>query len=197
MAKRLFDFTIAMAGLILAIPAIIIIALAIKVDSPGPVFFRQKRVGRYGKIFLIHKFRTMVEADTDHGPLITAGNDARITRIGRILRKYKFDEIPQLIDVILGNMSLVGPRPEIPQYVSYYPEEQKSIVQTIRPGITDAASIEFRNENEILGQSKDPHKTYIEVILPIKLQYYMEYVKKRSLIGDICIIVKTLTVIGR
>lgn len=191
MAKRCFDWLASSFGLLILSPFLILLAFWIKIDSKGPVFFRQERVGRYGKTFRIHKFRTMVTDAEKRGLQITVGADARVTRIGHFLRKYKIDELPQLIDVWVGHMSLVGPRPEVPRYVNCYPENLRNLVLSVRPGITDKASIEFKDENEILGKSTDPNKSYIEEVLPIKLKYYVEYVKNRTFWGDIFIIFRT------
>ena len=197
MAKRLFDWLASGVGLMLLAPLLLVLALWIKVDSLGPVFFRQERVGQFGRHFKIHKFRTMFIDTEARGMQITVGEDSRITAVGRLLRRYKLDELPQLIDVLCGDMSLVGPRPEVPQYVAYYPNELKELVLSVRPGITDMASIEFKNENEILGRAIDPHKAYVTEVLPIKLNYYAEYVNNYSLLGDIKIIFLTLQAIMR
>jgi len=189
--KRFFDFFASCIGLLLLAPLFLLIALAIKLDSPGPVFFRQQRVGQYGKLFHIHKFRSMTVDAPSKGLQITVGSDARITRVGGLLRKYKLDELAQLIDVFNGSMSLVGPRPEVPFYVDFYPDEIRKIVFSVKPGITDLASIKYKNENEILSKSDDPQNTYVDEILPIKLRYYVEYVKNRSFFSDIRIILST------
>lgn len=191
MAKRCFDWLASSFGLLILSPFLIFLAFWIKMDSKGPVFFRQERVGRYGKTFRIHKFRTMVTDAEKRGLQITVGADARVTKIGNFLRKYKIDELPQLIDVWVGHMSLVGPRPEVPRYVSCYPENLRNVVLAVRPGITDRASIEFKDENEILGKAAEPNKAYIEEVLPIKLKYYVEYVENRTFFGDIIIIFRT------
>jgi lipopolysaccharide/colanic/teichoic acid biosynthesis glycosyltransferase len=154
--KRLFDFLSVTIGLIFLSPLFFLIALAIKWDSKGEVLFKQIRVGQYGKLFHVLKFRTMVTDAEKKGAKITTGGDPRITRIGTFLRKYKLDELPQLINVLKGEMSLVGPRPEVPEYVEFYPENLKQIIFTVPPGITDRASIEYRDENEILANSDDP-----------------------------------------
>lgn len=193
--KRLFDFGAAAVGLCILFPAFLCIALWIKCDSPGPVFFRQLRVGKGGKSFLIHKFRTMFVDSNAAGLQITVDHDNRITRSGKWLRKYKIDELPQLIDVLYGSMSLVGPRPEVPRYVDVYPPALKREILSIRPGITDYASIYFKNESEMLSTSGDPEKTYVEKILPIKLAYYEKYVGSQSLKIDLLIIFKTLMAI--
>ena len=195
--KRFFDLLASGLGLVFLFPLMVLIALSIKLDSKGGVFFRQERVGRFGRIFRIHKFRTMMTDAERKGPQITVGTDARITRIGGVLRKYKLDELPQLIDVLFGNMSLVGPRPEVPRYVACYPEEMREIVLSVRPGITDWASIEYKDENRILGMADDPHRAYVEQVLPIKLGYYVDYVKQRTFLGDIKIILATLITIVR
>jgi len=191
-AKRIFDFCFSLAGLIVLLPAMIVIAILIKLDSKGPIFFRQERVGRFGRPFKIHKFRTMRADAESQGLKITISSDRRITRVGHILRKYKLDELPQLIDVIAGHMSLVGPRPEVPRYVAFYPQAIREAVLSVPPGITDFASIEFKDENEILNQSQDPEKDYIERILPVKLAYYRRYVHERSLWLDFVLILRTI-----
>ena len=195
MIKRLLDIVASFIGLFLLSPVLLIIALLIKRDSPGPVFFRQERIGQYGKPFHIHKFRTMTVAQPSTAMQITVGQDARITRIGAFLRHYKIDELPQLIDVLQGSMSLVGPRPEVPKYVALYPEPTKSIVLSVRPGITDLASIEYRSESELLGKSSNPEQTYIEEVMPAKLAYCVQYVEQQSLWLDIQIIARTFIAI--
>ncbi|MDB4516939.1 sugar transferase [Crocinitomicaceae bacterium] len=197
MSKRIFDLALSLAGLLLLAPFFLIITILIKRDSPGPVFFRQTRIGRNGKPFRIHKFRTMGTEPSARGPQLTIGADPRITGTGQWLRKYKLDELPQLLDVIQGSMSLVGPRPEVPGYVAHYPEELKQVVLSVRPGITDNASIEYRDESAILAESDNPEQDYIEKIMPIKLEYYRRYVLERSLPGDIAIILRTLGAVFR
>lgn len=196
-AKRLFDLLASALGLIVLAPLLLCIALAIKFDSQGPVFFRQERVGRAGKLFAIHKFRTMRAGAEHQGPLVTVGRDARVTRIGTVLRKYKLDELPQLIDVLYGDMSLVGPRPEVPRYVAQYPVDIRSLVLSVRPGITDRASIEYKDENEILDLAEDPQYAYVHEVLPTKLRYYVEYVQTRSFWGDVMLIVATFRALLR
>jgi lipopolysaccharide/colanic/teichoic acid biosynthesis glycosyltransferase len=196
-AKRLFDLVLSLAGLLLLSPVLLLIAILIKLDSPGPVFFRQTRVGRGGEPFRIHKFRTMTSGTGSRDMQLTVGADPRITRTGRWLRKYKLDELAQLIDVVQGSMSLVGPRPEVPEYVAHYPAETRQIVLSVRPGITDNAAIEYRDENDILAQSADPEREYIEKILPAKLEHYRHYVAEHSLPGDIAIILRTLGAVFR
>lgn len=180
-----------MLGLIFFTPIFLAVSVWIKCDSNGPVFFRQERVGRYGVPFRIHKFRTM-KVDSEGLGRITVGADARVTRSGHVLRKLKLDELPQLIDVLLGDMSLVGPRPEVQEFIDLYPEDVKVKVLSVRPGITDKASIEMLDENEILAQYDDPRDAYINVILPMKQRFYLEYVDNRSFFLDISLIFKTL-----
>ena len=197
MSKSFFDWLASTCGLLALAPVLLLLAVWIKLDSQGPVFFRQERVGRGGKLFRIHKFRTMVTDADRRGLQITVGADARVTRVGQWLRKYKLDELPQLLDVWLGHMSLVGPRPEVPRYVACYPADVRDVVLSVRPGITDRASIEFKDENEILGRSTDPQLAYVNEVLPIKLGYYVEYVNNRSFWGDISLIFKTFTTLVR
>ena len=178
---RFFDFILSLVGLVVLAPIFIVLAIWIKTDSKGPVFYKQVRVGKNGKDFGLFKFRSMV-VDADKKGLITVGGrDPRITRSGYFIRKYKLDELPQLINVLVGDMSLVGPRPEVRKYVELYDDEQNKVL-SVKPGITDYASIEYMDENEILGKSTDPEKTYIEEIMPEKIKYNMKYIKNRSLI---------------
>jgi len=193
--KRLFDFVASSFGLILLSPVFALIALWVRLDSRGPIFFRQERVGFQGAFFRIHKFRTMVPDAEKKGKQITVGADSRITTVGNFLRKYKLDELPQLIDVLVGDMSLVGPRPEVPKYIDYYSDDEKFDVLSVKPGITDNASIEFRDENELLASSKDPEATYINEVLPKKIALYRKYVRERSFFGDVAIIFKTIFLI--
>ncbi len=190
MIKRLFDFTTSFFGLILLSPLFLFIALWVKLDSQGPVFFRQDRVGLRGKIFEIHKFRTMKVSSESKGRL-TVGKDNRITKSGRFLRKYKVDELPQLIDVILGKMSLVGPRPEVKEFIDIYSLDIRNKVLSVRPGITDMASIKMVDENEILGKYEDPKQAYIDIILPIKQKHYLDYVNNHNIWLDLKIIFLT------
>jgi len=192
MAKRLFDIVCAGIGLLLLSPLLLAVAVWVKLDSPGPVMFRQERVGRFGAIFRIHKFRTMRVDAPRLGPQITIGDDARITRSGRWLRASKVDELPQLWDVLRGAMSLVGPRPEVPRYVALYPAELRELVLSVRPGITDPASLSFRNESELLARAEDPEREYVEVVMPMKLRLAADYVRNASLGGDIRLILATL-----
>lgn len=195
MLKRLFDVLASAAGLLILSPALVAIAIWVKLDSAGPVFFRQERVGRFGKPFRIHKFRTMQQVQSASGLQITVGADSRITRSGHFLRHYKLDELPQLIDVLVGSMSVVGPRPEVPRYVALYPADIKSVVLSVRPGITDLASIEYRSESDLLAKSANPEQTYIQEIMPAKLAYCVKYVQQQSLLFDLGIILKTFLAI--
>ncbi len=192
--KRLFDIVMSGFGLIVLSPLFAVVALLIKMDSPGPVFYRQTRVGRYNRDFRIFKFRTM-RVGSDKGSLVTiGGHDSRITSSGYFLRKTKIDELPQLINVLVGDMSIVGPRPEVRRYVDCWTPEQMHVLD-VRPGITDPASIKFRNENELLGGVSDPEKYYVEVIMQEKLELYREYVRNASFLYDIRLIFKTFRVI--
>ena len=188
--KRLFDIIASGCGLLFLSPLLLCVAIWIKWDSEGPVFFRQVRVGRYNKDFRIFKFRSM-RVGSDKGSLVTiGGRDSRVTRSGYFIRKYKIDELPQLINVFIGDMSLVGPRPEVRHYVNYWTTEQMHVLD-VRPGITDPASIKYRNENELLEKADDPEKYYIEVIMQEKIRLYLEYVKNASLGYDIQLIFQT------
>ncbi|QYZ67967.1 MAG: sugar transferase [Gammaproteobacteria bacterium (ex Lamellibrachia satsuma)] len=191
MAKRLFDLLLTLPGLLLLLPLMAVIALWVRLDSPGPVLFRQQRVGRGGVSFALLKFRSMRVDAEKLGPKVTVGADPRITRSGQLLRKSKLDELPQLFNVVMGQMSLVGPRPEVPEYVAHYPAEIHDKVLSVLPGITDLASIEFRNENAMLEGADDPVATYLNEIMPIKLDYYVSYVEQRSLWLDLKIIFRT------
>ena len=192
--KRIFDILVSGIGLLCLSPLLLIVAIWIKLDSPGPVFYRQVRVGRYNKDFRIFKFRSM-RIGSDKGSLVTiGGRDPRITRSGYFIRKFKIDELPQLINVFIGDMSLVGPRPEVRHYVNYWTPEQMHVLD-VRPGITDPASIKFRNENELLAMAEDPEKYYIEVIMQEKIKLYLDYVKKSSFWYDIKLIFQTFWVI--
>ena len=194
--KRLFDVLASGISLIVLSPIILILAIWIKLDSKGPVFYRQVRVGRYNKDFRIFKLRSM-RVGADKGSLVTiGGHDPRVTRSGYFIRKFKFDELPQLINVLLGDMSLVGPRPEVRHYVDYWTPEQMHVLD-VRPGITDPASIKFRNENELMEKAEDPEKYYIEVIMQEKIRLYLEYMEKQSFFYDITLIFKTLWVVAR
>lgn len=192
MKKRLLDIIFSLLGLIIGLPILLFVAAWIKIDSSGPIFYRGTRIGKNGKPFRMFKFRTMVvNADKMGGPS-TASDDPRLTRVGNFLKKYQLDELPQLIDVLLGNMSLVGPRPEVPFYVDMMTAEEKKIILSVRPGMTDLASLWDFHEGEILKGSADPEKTYQEKIRPEKLRLQIKYVKERSFFGDIKIIVETV-----
>jgi lipopolysaccharide/colanic/teichoic acid biosynthesis glycosyltransferase len=194
-SKRLFDLLFTLPGLLLLSPLFAAITIWIKLDSTGPVFFRQERVGRFGKLFRIFKFRTMCLDAEAKGRQITVGEDSRITHSGKFLRHYKLDELPQLLNVVLGEMSLVGPRPEVPRYVALYPVNVREQVLSVPPGITDYASIEYKDENAILGRSADPDRTYIEEVMPVKLAFYARYVSERTLWIDFILILRTLKAI--
>ena len=192
--KRLFDIIASGLGLLILSPLFLVVAIWIKCDSKGPVFYRQVRVGRNNKDFRIFKFRSM-RLGSDKGSLVTiGGRDPRVTRSGYYIRKFKIDEFPQLINVFIGEMSLVGPRPEVRHYVNYWTPEQMHVLD-VRPGITDPASIKFRNENELMEKADDPEKYYIEVIMQEKIKLYLEYVENHSFINDIGLIFKTFWII--
>jgi lipopolysaccharide/colanic/teichoic acid biosynthesis glycosyltransferase len=195
MTKRIFDFLAAVAGLLLLAPLFLLVGLWIKIDSRGPVFFRQARVGKDGVMFDIVKFRTMY--DEAHDSLLTIGHDKRITPAGRFLRRHKLDEFPQLFNVVAGTMSLVGPRPEVPRYVECYPPDVRSVVLSVAPGITDWASIYYKEENSLLSRSSNPEAAYLETILPAKLKYNLRYVTERSFWNDVRIIFTTLAALVR
>lgn len=192
--KRLFGVIASGLGLVVLSPLFLVLAIWIKLDSKGPVFYRQVRVGRNNKDFRIFKFRSM-RVGADKGSLVTiGGRDPRVTRSGYWIRKFKLDELPQLINVFIGDMSLVGPRPEVRHYVDYWTPEQMRVLD-VRPGITDPASIKFRNENELMEKAEDPEKYYIEVIMQEKIKLYLEYVEKHNFFYDIALIFKTFWVI--
>lgn len=194
--KRIFDIVCSLIGLIIMLIPMIIIAITIKIGSNGPVLFKQVRVGRNNQDFKILKFRTMVVDAEKQGMQLTVGRDRRITKVGSFLRRTKLDEFPQLINVLKGEMSFVGPRPEVRKYVELYTEEQRNVLR-IRPGITDLASVTYKDESTLLGQSDDPEKTYINVIMPEKLRLNLEYIRKFSILYDIKMILKTLSEIIR
>lgn len=193
MIKRLLDLIGSVFGLIILFPVLALIGLAVKLDSPGPVFFRQERVGIGGELFRIFKFRSMVvfNAGTD----VTVAGDARVTRVGRFIRRTKLDELPQLINVAQGSMSLVGPRPEVPRYMALYSEEQRGVILSVKPGMTDFAAIELHDEEGILANYADLDKAYIEVLMPMKAQLYSRYVESQSLLLDLTLIARTILVI--
>lgn len=188
--KRLMDVFFSFVGLIVLLPLFFLISVAIVFDSGFPVFYLQKRVGKNGKDFILFKFRTMKLNSDEHGLLTVGKKDSRITRIGYFLRAFKLDELPQLLNVFIGDMSLVGPRPEVRKYVTLYNEEQRRVL-SVRPGITDYASIKYVNENDLLADAKDPEEFYIKRIMPEKLKLNMEYIHQRNLLIDIKIILQT------
>ena len=194
--KRAMDAAVSGCALLVLWPVLLLIALAIKIDDPGPVFYRQVRVGRNGREFRIYKFRTMVVDADKKGLAITVGRDNRITRMGRILRKTKLDELAQLINVFTGEMSFVGPRPEVPKYVNMYTPYQRQVL-LVRPGITDYASIAYRNENDLLAGAEDPEKMYIDVIMPDKIELNMKYLREISPLADIRLIFATIIAVIR
>lgn len=196
LTKRVFDLVAASVGAFLLLPVFALVVIAIRLDSPGPVLFRQERIGLRGVPFRILKFRTMV-VDAETRGQITLSGDARVTVVGAFLRRYKLDELPQLINVIRGEMSLVGPRPEVPRYVATYPDAVRETVLSVQPGMTDWASIRFRDESALLAGASDPERRYVEDILPLKLEYGMRYVRERGLLTDVKIILMTLLAIGR
>ncbi|XTZ16671.1 sugar transferase [Micromonospora echinospora] len=189
MTKRLFDIVCAAVGLVLCAPLLLVIAVAIRWEDGGPVLFRQERTGRRGRPFHIHKFRSMRTAP---GPEVTSDGDDRITRVGRLLRASKLDELPQLYDVLLGRMSLVGPRPEVRRYVDHWPSVARWRILSVRPGITDPASIAYRNESAELARADRPEEYYVSVVLPRKVELYVRYVETRSFLGDLLILARTV-----
>lgn len=195
MIKRAFDIAVSAAALIVLSPLLLLLVVVVRISSPGPALFRQERVGRHGKSFHIHKFRTM-RADAE-GPLVSTGNDRRITTVGRLLRRSKIDELPQLIDVLRGDMSIVGPRPEVLRYVALWPEDQRALILSVRPGITDPASIELRDESLLLTGVSAPEQYYVDVLLPRKTALYAHYVRTRSFRSDLAIIVRTVAAVVR
>ena len=192
MAKRVLDIVVSASGLLLLSPLLIAIAIWVCIDSPGPALFRQQRVGRGGALFRIHKFRTMRSADAPSGCGITVGADPRITGAGAFLRRSKLDELPQLIDVLRGDMSLVGPRPELACYVALYPAELRATLLSVRPGITDPASLRFRDESALLARAADPEREYTEIVLPAKLRLASEYIERATFVSDLGVIGRTL-----
>lgn len=190
-AKRTFDLTACIAAVVILCPFWLCIGLLVACGSKGGALYRQTRVGLDGKEFKLLKFRTMRQDADKIGGLITVGEDSRVTRIGRFLRKYKIDELPQFLNIIKGDMSIVGPRPEVPKYVALYNERQRQVL-SVRPGLTDYASIEYISENELLARSSDPDRTYIEEIMPAKLELNLKYIEKQSVLEDLRLIFKTL-----
>lgn len=194
-AKRGLDVALGSALLLVASPAMLIAAVAVAAESPGGILFRQERVGLNGESFQIRKFRTM--RPSTGGTDVTVAGDNRITRVGRLLRASKLDELPQLLDVVQGRMSLVGPRPEVPKYVAQWPEDMRDVILSVRPGITDPVSVEYRNESELLAAQDDPERYYVEEILPRKAHGYAHYVATRSLTGDLKILMDTVRAVLR
>ncbi len=194
MLKRAFDIILSLFGIIIISPLILVISLLLLIDSKGGIFFIQERVGKNGKIFKLIKFRTMKVGSQRQSSLTIGGRDPRITRFGYYLRKYKMDELPQLINVIKGEMSIVGPRPELQKYVKLYNKDQLEVLK-VRPGITDLASIKYRNESDLLSNSENPEKLYVSEIMPEKLKLNYEYISSRSFWSDLVIIFKTIAVI--
>lgn len=194
MMKRLCDIVLSAAGLLCLSPLLLVVALWVKIDSTGPVFYRQLRVGRYNKDFRIYKFRSMYTDSDKRGLITIGGHDPRVTRAGYYIRKLKLDELPQLINVLLGDMSFVGPRPEVRKYVDMYTPEQLHVLD-VRPGITDAASIKYRNENDILARQNNPEQYYIDVVMQDKLRINLEYVAHNSLLEDLKLIFETFKAI--
>lgn len=192
--KRCFDITASFFGILFLLIPFAAVAVAVKCSSRGPVFFRQVRVGKNGRKFRIYKFRTMVADAEKKGMQITVGGDSRVTEIGRVLRKTKVDELPQLFNVFAGQMSFVGPRPEVPHYVDMYSDYQKNVLR-IKPGITELASIVYRDENDVLAKSEDPERTYIEEIMPEKIKLNMQYMQKMNVFYDIYLIFRTFAAV--
>lgn len=192
--KRLFDIALSGAGLTFLSPVFLFVGIWIKLDSKGPIFYRQCRVGKNNKDFRIFKFRSMRQGSDSKGLITVGGRDPRVTRSGYYIRKYKLDEFPQLLNVLIGDMSIVGPRPEVRKYVDLYSSEQLKVL-SVKPGITDIASIKYRNENELLENAKDPDKMYVEVVMPDKLKHNLEYIRQQSFWYDIKLIVWTIIVV--
>jgi lipopolysaccharide/colanic/teichoic acid biosynthesis glycosyltransferase len=191
LAKRIFDLFFTVVCLILLLPLFLVIAVWIKLDSPGSIIFRQTRIGQFGREFIIYKFRTMVVNAEAIGKQLTLTDDERITRSGKFLRKYKLDELPQLFNILKGEMSLVGPRPEVPKYVEFYTAGQRKVLDAL-PGITDLASIKFRNESDLLAAADNPEALYIQEIIPQKLELHFQYIAQSSVLFDLRIILETL-----
>ncbi len=193
--KRFLDVVVSGIGLLLCLPILLLIALVVRLSGPGPVIFRQERVGRGGEGFIILKFRTM--RASVGGPSVTSSGDARITTVGKFLRDTKIDELPQLLNVLRGDMSLVGPRPEVPEYVALWSPAVREVVLSVRPGITDPASLHYRRESEELAAAADPEQHYVNVVMPRKLAMYQTYVMTRSLRGDMRLVGQTLASVVR
>jgi len=196
MAKRAFDLFFSIAGLLILSPVLLVVALAVRLSSPGPAIFRSRRVGRSGKQFSLLKFRTMTEDAQLKGPMITIGDDPRITRLGAFLRKSKIDELPQLLNVVKGEMSLVGPRPEVPEYVSLYTAEQRSVLDLV-PGITDPASIKYAHESDLLAATERPEASYVHHVMPDKIRMNLDYAARASVWTDLLTVFETLARITR
>lgn len=192
MIKRAFDLIAAIVGLVLLAPVMAFIGVLVRRDSEGPVLFRQERIGREGRPFTLLKFRSMVDSPLPAGPLVTAAADTRVTRVGANLRATKLDELPQLINVIRGEMSIVGPRPEVAKYVAMWSEEDRQIILSVRPGITDPATLRLRHEEEILAEQTDPEAFYQQELLPRKTRLYRRYVESQSLVTDLGLILRTI-----
>jgi lipopolysaccharide/colanic/teichoic acid biosynthesis glycosyltransferase len=197
--KRILDVVGSALGLLLLLPVLAVVAVIIKLDSPGPIFFRQERIGRGGRSFRIFKFRSMVIGAARNGPALTVRADTRITRVGIFLRRSKLDELPQLINVLAGDMSIVGPRPEVPEFMKFYAPDQRAIILSMRPGITDYAAILFRDESSLLDPNSDPVEVYRHRIMPIKFAYYERYSREIGVLNDLRTILATilLLVVGR
>lgn len=195
--KRFLDVVVSGLGLLVLSPLIVLLAVWVRCDSPGPAIFRHRRVGRHGQPFSVLKFRTMAHERAGGGPQVTTANDARITRVGRLLRRTKLDEVPQLLNVLTGDMSLVGPRPEVPRYVAMYPEAARQEILGVRPGLTDLASIEFRNEQDLLALAPDPEWIYVNEIMPRKIALCRQYVRERSMLLDLRILARTVLAVMR
>jgi len=197
--KRILDIVGSALGLLLLLPVLVVVAVAIKLDSPGPIFFRQERVGLRGGSFRIFKFRSMVVGAARAGTAITVRGDSRITRVGKFLRSSKVDELPQLINVLAGDMSIVGPRPEVPEFMKFYTPDQRAIILSMRPGITDYAAILFRDESSLLDRERDPIDVYRHEIMPVKFAYYERYSREIGVLNDLRIILATmlLLIVGR
>jgi lipopolysaccharide/colanic/teichoic acid biosynthesis glycosyltransferase len=197
--KRALDVAGSAAGLVLLLPVFLVIAIVIKLDSPGSVFFRQERVGRGGRLFRIFKFRSMIADASHRGTALTVRADKRITRVGEFLRRSKLDELPQLVNVLAGDMSLVGPRPEVPEFMTFYTAEQRAVITSMRPGMTDYAAILFRDESALLDQGGDPVDIYRREIMPLKFAYYERYSREIEIVNDLRIVLATmlLLVAGR
>jgi len=191
MMKRMFDIVVAAAALVVLFPLLVLSALLIKLDSPGPIFFKQERIGRNFRPFWIYKFRTMAQDAPARGGLVTIGEDARVTRVGRLLRKSKIDEIPQLTNILRGDMALVGPRPEVRQYVELFRRDYEEILQ-VRPGLTDLASLKYRDEAALLGKAANPEDEYMRHVLPDKIRLAKDYLRRSSFLFDLGLILKTL-----